>query len=108
MLAIMTKLSNGIANIRQCQVLRRLADAIQNPRRPQPGQNLDRTDIKVAVVKKRLELRHFTRHESAVLAYGIAAHRRCVRFDILTQEVQGQTFGARGGNPAFPHPVDQA
>ena len=55
-------------------MLRRLLDVASLIGRPAAGELLERRDIKIAVVKIRLQIREPARHEAPILSDRVAAH----------------------------------
>jgi hypothetical protein len=59
-------------------------------------------------VEKLLQARHVSKHETAVLADGVAAQRRLARRHMLRQKRQQRILGLRLGNRGRLDLVDQA
>ena len=73
-------------DVGQRLVLAVLGEAGHDCRLPALGQFLQRGDIQITVVEECLELRHVPGEKTAVLADGIAAHRRRALRQVLRQE----------------------
>ena len=72
---IVFQFADGIANIVQRQMGRRLLDTCENVRRPAPGQFLQGADIEIPVMEELLERWHLAGQEPSILANAVAAHR---------------------------------
>ena len=71
--SVMAQLFNRLTNIGQ-RLVRTLLGRLWQIGPPTLHQNFEGADIKIAVVKKSLELWHMTRHEATILANRIPAH----------------------------------
>ncbi len=65
---------------------------------PAPRDLLDGADIEIAVVKKYFEFGHLASEKPAILADGIAAHRRFAGLDPAVEKIEGFDF-------SVPHAV---
>src|SRR6185312_6903476 len=89
-------------------VLGVLVEAARDVRLPALAQFLERRNVEVAVVKVVLEPRHVAGEEAAVLADGVAAHRRHPRRHVLAQEVERGRFHVVFRQRRRLHLVDEA
>ena len=92
MLPVMLHLGDGFVDVSQRLVLAVLLYALRHVRLPAFGEFLEGADIQIAVMEIVLEFRHRARHETPVLADGIAAHGRCARRDVFLEKSQHLLF----------------
>jgi hypothetical protein len=107
-LAVVAQFFDRLDDVGQRGVLLVLLEAGRQFRLPAAAQFLQRRHVQVAVVEEGFQLRHAARHEAAVLADRVAAHRRFVGRHPLLQEGDQLLFGLGFGHGRGLHAVDQA
>ena len=76
--------------------------------RPFLRQDLERTDIEVAVMKECLEFGHFPREEAPILADAVAAHRGHTRIDPRSQKCERRNLGVSRADVTLEYPRGQS
>ena len=105
---VVGKFIDRLADVGERGVAARLAEALQQARRPAPRQFLERADVEVAVVEISLQSRHQPDQEAAVLADRVAADRRLVRLaPIATGTRRVRASACASVTLAGQHPVPQ-
>ena len=97
---IVPQLGNGLLDVFQGQMAADLGEAVGDVRGPAFGEFLEGADIKVAVMKIALQLRHEAGKKTPIVAYGVAAERRHPLRNPLPQEGQGLCLHIRIGMAA--------
>src|SRR3982751_4179431 len=86
-LAVELELLDRLEDVRHRLVLAFLAEALQELGLPAAHELLQRGDVEVAVMEVVFQPRHPAREEAAVLADGVAAHRRGVGGHVFREEL---------------------
>nr|GEU28358.1 ornithine carbamoyltransferase, chloroplastic [Tanacetum cinerariifolium] len=108
MLAVVLELFDRFDDVGQRRVHLVLFESGDHGRRPALAQLFQRGHVDIAIVEIRLQLRHVAHHEAAVLADGIAAHRRFAFWHPLLHESDDLLFRLRFGDGGRLDLVDQA
>ena len=107
MLTVVLQLFHRFDDVGQRRVLLVLLKTADQFRLPAPAQLFQRRHVQVTIMEKRFQFRHRARHETAVLANRIAAHRRLIgRYELLEEHDQ-RRFGLLFRHGRRPDPLDQ-
>ena len=108
MLAVVLEFVDGLVDVGERGVHRALLETLVDGRLPAAAQFLQRADVEVSVVEERFQFRHPARHETAVLADRVAAHRRLARRHVLPEKFANLARGFGFVDRRCPHALGQS
>ncbi len=104
----MAQLVDGFLNVGQRGVGLLLLEGAHQLGAPAPRQFLEGAHVEVAVMEIGFQLGHAPGHETAILANGVAAHRRLASGHVFFEESDDRLAGLRFVHRAGAHPVGEA
>lgn len=107
-LPVVLQFVDRLVNVGKRRMQRALLKTLVDCRLPASAQLLERADVEIAVMEEALQIRHPARHEAAVLADRIAAHRRLAGWHMCAEKIANLFGGIGFAHRRCLHAVDQS